>query len=58
MLDVINHTYQSEFSAINTRYQFATESARLVNELGFSSAESHGTYRDILRSKIMEFMER
>ena len=58
VLDVISHAYQSEISSINTRYQFATESARLVNELGFSSAESYGTYRDILRSKIMEFMKR
>jgi len=56
LLDAINHSYQSEISAINTRYQFATESARLVNELGFSSADSYGTYRDILRSKIAEFL--
>lgn len=58
LLDVINHSYQSEIRAINKHYQFATESAKLVNDLGFSSTESYGTYQDILRTKIKEFIEK
>ncbi len=58
LLDVINHAYQSEVTAINKHYQFATESARLINDLGLSSGDGYGTYQDILRAKIKEFIEK
>ncbi len=56
LLDVIDHAHKSEVTAINNRFQFVLESARLVNDLGFSSTEGSGTFQNILRSKIEEFI--